>query len=106
MQLKNLKNLILGFFVIISLALNPSELFAQNVVTKGKIRTTNDDGSRTITIKDGKKDFRIEYEGDIEISDDDREIVSISRNGYIEIKKTRFGKRRRLFIESEGGDST
>ena len=103
MQIKNVKNLILGLLVVTAFLLSPAETFAQRTVMKGNFRTTNDDGSRTITIKNGNKDFRIEYEGDITISDDDKEIVSISRNGYIEIRKTRFGKRRRLFIESEGG---
>ena len=41
---------------------------------------------------DNNRDFKIEYEGDIKISDDDKDIVAISRGGYIEIKKSSFGK--------------
>ncbi|WP_442266393.1 hypothetical protein ACSIGC_01380 [Tenacibaculum sp. ZS6-P6] len=59
-------------------------------------------GNITLFIK-GKGKFHIEYEGDIEVSDDDKDIISISRDGFIEIKKTSFGKKRRLVIEAESG---
>ena len=106
MQIKNLKKLLLGLLVFSVVLASPSEIFGQTTITKGNFRTTNKDGSRTITVKNDRQDFRIEYEGDITISDDDKRITAISRNGYIEIRKTRFGKRRRLFIESEGGKLT
>ena len=48
-------------------------------------------------------DYKIEYEGDFELSDDDTDIVSISRGGYLEISKTTFGSKRRVLIESEAG---
>ena len=55
-----------------------------------------------ISVDDGKeKSFSIEYEGEITISDDDRDVVSISRGGYLEIKKSAFGSRRRIYMESD-----
>ncbi|MFY7670956.1 hypothetical protein ACOSP6_07675 [Tenacibaculum sp. MEBiC06402] len=59
-------------------------------------------GNFSIDIK-GKGDFKIEYEGDIVLSDDDKDIVSISRGGFIDIKKSSFGKKRRIVIEAESG---
>lgn len=103
MRIKNLKKLLWGLFIASAFLISPTNLYSQTTVIKGNFTTKNDDGSHTITVKNDKHDFRIEYEGDISISDDDKEITAISKNGYIEIRKTRFGKRRRLFIESEGG---
>jgi len=45
-------------------------------------------------------DYKIEYEGDFELSDDDTDIVSISRGGYLEISKTVFGSKRKVLIEN------
>ena len=100
MQIKNVKNLILGLLVVTSLLFSTTTAYGQDV--EDRITYTKD-GSRSITIKNSRQNFKIEYEGDITLSDDDKDITAISRNGYIEIRKTRFGKRRRLFIESEGG---
>ncbi len=47
--------------------------------------------------------YKIEYEGDFELSDDDTDIVSISRGGYLEISKTTFGSKRRVLIENGSG---
>ncbi|NVK53766.1 MAG: hypothetical protein HWD85_12595 [Flavobacteriaceae bacterium] len=74
--------------------------------SKGKtyhISSTSKNGVRTYHIKDGQKDFRIEYEGDITLSDDDKDIVAISRGGFIEIKKSSFGTKRRILIHNENG---
>lgn len=51
----------------------------------------------------GFSDFNIEYRGKIELTDDDRDIKSISDDGYLEINKTVFGSRRTIVIESMGG---
>lgn len=104
MQIKNLKRTAVAFLLASCFLLIPTENFGQEVtVMKGNFRTTNDDGTRTITIKNDKNDFRIEYEGEITVSDDDKDIIGISRGGYIEIRKSRFGKRRRIVIEAESG---
>jgi hypothetical protein len=48
-------------------------------------------------------DFKIEMRGKIELSDDDKDIRSISDDGYLEISKTVFGSKRTIVIESLGG---
>jgi len=102
MQLKNLKNLFVGFLLSISFLISPSEIIGQTTIN-GNFHSKNSDGTKTYTYNNSKQKFSIEYEGEITLSNDDKEITSISNNGFIEIRKTRFGKRRRLIIESEGG---
>jgi hypothetical protein len=48
-------------------------------------------------------DFNIELRGKIELTDDDKDIKSISDDGYLEIEKTVFGSKRTIVIESMGG---
>jgi hypothetical protein len=52
---------------------------------------------------DDNTDFNIEMRGKIELSDDDKDIKSISDDGYLEISKTVFGSKRSILIESLGG---
>lgn len=65
--------------------------------------TINNSKSK-ISISNSKNDFKIEYEGEITLSDDDSDIKDISRGGYIEIKKSSFGKRRKIIIEKDGNE--
>jgi hypothetical protein len=44
--------------------------------------------------------YDVEYEGDVEISDDDTDVLSVSRGGYLEISKTTFGSKRKIYIEN------
>lgn len=46
--------------------------------------------------------FSVEMRGKIEITDDDKDIRSMSPDGYLEINKTVFGSRRTLIITPEG----
>ena len=81
--------------------LYPSVAEAQRKSTSVSINNSN--GKTTISIKNGfGNNFSVEYQGDIELSDDDSDIVSISRGGYMEIKKTAFGSRRKIFMEPDG----
>ncbi|WP_208505606.1 hypothetical protein [Roseivirga sp. E12] len=56
-------------------------------------------GARTITHNSGSQRLNVEYDGDIEFADDDKSIKSISRGGYLFIRKTSFGKRREILAE-------
>ena len=56
-------------------------------------------GTYRYTSKQGNNGFEVEYEGKIEFTDDDRAIKSISRGGYIKIRKTSFGEKRELLAE-------
>ncbi|KQC29072.1 hypothetical protein AAY42_03525 [Flagellimonas eckloniae] len=57
-------------------------------------------GKTTISVNNGfGNSFHVEYRGEIKLSDDDSDVVSISPGGYMEIKKSAFGNRRKIFIE-------
>ena len=73
-------------------------------VTKG---TTISDNGRThrVIFNDGRDMMSFEYEGDIEVADDDRSIASISDGGYLEIEERHRGDRRRLVIEPQSDGS-
>ena len=97
---KTIKSVLLVITTIITFLLSSSDIFSQNSVSVSHHST----GVHKIHINNSfMKDFKIEYEGEITLSDDDKDIVAISRGGYIEIKKSSFGKRRRLIIENDGG---
>ena len=56
-------------------------------------------GVHTVTHSNSQGRFQMEYEGKIEFSDDDKSIKSISRGGYLLIRKTTFGDRREILAE-------
>ncbi len=63
----------------------------------------SDNGKTTISIKNGLgNNFHIEYKGDITLSDDDTDVIGISNGGYMEIKRSAFGSKRKILIESDG----
>ena len=51
----------------------------------------------------GITNFNIEVRGKVEVTDDDKDIKSVSNDGYVQITKTIFGSRRAIIIESIGG---
>ena len=81
------------------LALQPQYLSGQH---SRNISYSSNNGKTTIEMTKNKDSFKIEMEGDISVSDDDRDITAISRGGYIEISKTAFGNQRKIEIESTG----
>ena len=71
--------------------------------TGATVYSKNGFGGKTVVkISLGSQKYSIEYEGDIILSDDDKDIIDITRDGFIQIKKTAFGGKRKLFISSEG----
>jgi hypothetical protein len=63
----------------------------------------SDKGSKmTYKNSDGFNSFKIEVRGTIEVSDDDRDIKSMSADGYLEITKTTFGSKRTIKISAQG----
>ncbi|GMN08892.1 hypothetical protein MTsPCn9_06520 [Croceitalea sp. MTPC9] len=59
-------------------------------------------GKTSISVKNGfGNNFSVEYKGEITLSDDDTDVIAISENGYMEIKKSAFGSRRKIFIEPD-----
>lgn len=63
------------------------------------------ENSTKIVIKNsyGMSSFDIELRGKIQLTDDDKDIKSMSADGYLEVKKTVFGSRRTLIVSNEGG---
>lgn len=51
----------------------------------------------------GLTNFNIEVRGKIEVTDDDKDIKSLSNDGYLQITKTVFGSKRTIIVESLGG---
>jgi len=91
---------ILSIVLLAFLITLPANVDAQKSKNKTNYSISND-GKGKIKISSNGKDFKIEYEGDITLSDDDKDIVAISRGGFIEIEKSSFGNRRRIVIESD-----
>ena len=50
----------------------------------------------------GLSNFNVEIRGKIDLTDDDKDIKSISADGYLEINKTVFGSKRTLIITPQG----
>lgn len=101
-----LKSLRWTTFLIIIL-INSKQIFAQTetVSTSKEYSSTSVEGKgkshwRTST---GATSFNIESRGKIELTDDDKDVKSMSEDGYLEISKTVFGSRRSIIIESMGG---
>ena len=91
----------------VAMALQTNSVTGQtSIKTKNSnysISSTSKKGVRTYHVKNGRQDFRIEYDGDITLSNDDRDIVGVTRGGFIEIKKSSFGTKRRILIHNESG---
>lgn len=66
--------------------------FAQETILSSSSKT------HTYTHNNGYSSFSIETRGKIILTDDDKDVKSISADGYLEINKTVFGSRRSLVI--------
>lgn len=96
-----ISNVTLSCLILTLLGLSLS-LPAQEASTK-TYSSTSINGTKRWRTNTGFTDFNIEYRGTIEVTDDDRDISSISDDGYLEISKTVFGSKRAIIIESLGG---
>ncbi|MEQ8470284.1 MAG: hypothetical protein RIC35_03825 [Marinoscillum sp.] len=94
-KFKNLFIAILTALVLVGIAFTSHAQYSVNVSSHG--------GKSTYKINNVVGDYKVEYEGDFQLSDDDKDIVAISRGGYFEISKSSFGASRKVRIESEGG---
>ncbi|HQQ98481.1 MAG TPA: hypothetical protein PLX35_14520, partial [Cyclobacteriaceae bacterium] len=84
-------------FTLLTLCLVVSTTFAQDVAS-----TTRKKGFHFSFGDYGIGNFNVQSRGKIEISDDDKDVKSISSDGYLEITKTVFGSRRSLVITPSG----
>lgn len=91
-------------FMLVMLLVNKSVAQDETVSTsKSKISIHTDNETMRWRTSTGVTDFNIEIRGKIDITDDDKDIKSISDDGYLEITKTVFGSKRAIIIESLGG---
>lgn len=98
------KRNVFGVVVIALLLFQSTHIFSQKRTDKRSnytVNVSNKNGKNTVHVKDNGKDFKIEYEGDFTLSDDDKDITAITAGGFIEITKSSFGNRRRVVIESD-----
>ena len=112
-QKLRIMTILLGILAAVLVILLPNQLAAQDkVVAKQKYKDGGNeqttvsirsiDGKSTVKFSNWQKEYRIEFDGEFELSEDDTDIVSISRGGYFEISKSTFGSRRRVLIEATG----
>lgn len=98
--------------MIVALITNIQRVNAQSASTESSSSGTESTSSRTDNGRErntsrwrtstGITDFNIETRGSLELTDDDKDIKSLSRDGYLEITKTVFGSKRSIIIESVG----
>ncbi|HEY9116373.1 MAG TPA: hypothetical protein VIN11_01025 [Roseivirga sp.] len=92
------RSIVMGVAVaILALLTFTHEVHAQNEKTSTSISVSR--GVHTISHSNAQGRLNLEYEGKIEFSDDDKSIKSISRGGYLLIRKTTFGDRREVLAE-------
>lgn len=92
----------LFFLILLVTASSLHLLRAQEANSEKNVVIREDKGVHRWRTSTGLTDFNIEFRGKITVSDDDRDIRSISEGGYLEISKTVFGSKRRIIIESLG----
>jgi len=109
--MKNLgqKLKIKGWVILVALLVISASGVAQTVIksdeNKERIVITKNNNTWKHTSKSGLSSFNIEYKGKIEVTDDDKDIKSISPGGYLEISKTTFGSKREILVEAASGGS-
>lgn len=70
-------------------------------VAAQQVNRTRNNGRFSMTYKDGRYELQVDGRGDIEITDDDRDIRSISNGGYLEIEEVDGRERHRIRIDGE-----
>ncbi|MFY0591730.1 hypothetical protein [Roseivirga sp.] len=94
-KLKN-RSIVMGIAIaFLALFMIAKDAQAQRTSTTVSVKN----GSSRYTHKSGSQSLNVEYEGDIEFTEDDKSIKSISKRGYIFFRKTSFGKRKEILAE-------
>lgn len=66
------------------------------------VYSSNNDSKVRYRFSSALSDFNVESRGKFELTDDDKDIKSMSADGYLEITKTVFGSRRSIVITPQG----
>ena len=88
------------FLTLICISLITIYSFGQSGSTRGY--ASGKESKISYKHSDGLNTFNIDMRGTIEVTDDDRDIKSMSPDGYLEITKTTFGSKRTIKISAEG----
>ena len=101
-----MRALVIGILSLLFIGICPGKEVIAQGGSYEKVRISEkSDGKITYQWVDGGYSLSIELEGDVEWSDDDKGIKSISRNGYIEIEeKTRRNRQRLVVEQAPNGD--
>ncbi|MFM7486473.1 MAG: hypothetical protein ACKO13_06075, partial [Cytophagales bacterium] len=87
------------------IALGVAVAIVVGLVSTGHAQTevyTSNSRTTSYRTSNGLSSFSVEVRGKIELTEDDRDIKSMSPDGHLEIKKTVFGSRRSLVIKPVG----
>src|SRR5688572_27082918 len=90
-------------FLLTTLLVSAVQTFGQEQSAESKSSRSHHVDERNVSRwrnTNGLSDFNIEMRGTIELTDDDRDVKSLSNDGYLEITKTVFGAKRQIVIES------
>ncbi len=87
------RNLLIAMLTILSLAAIAISAHAQLAFNYSISNSRSNHQVHTVL-----GDFKVEYEGRITVSNDDKDIVDISRGGYFELSKASFGASRKVKI--------
>ncbi|MEP2667978.1 MAG: hypothetical protein ABJH04_03225 [Cyclobacteriaceae bacterium] len=68
---------------------------------EANVQINRDHNKIIIKNRTGFSSFDVELRGKIQLTDDDKDIKSMSPDGYLEVKKTVFGSRRTLIVSPE-----
>src|SRR5687767_11944575 len=102
----NFRKSITWILAVIMLAIVSGPALSQVSASSSKNESTtvihNDRSTMRWRTSTGLSDFNIEMRGKIELTEDDKNIKSMSDDGYLEINKTVFGSKRTIVIESLG----
>lgn len=86
------------------IAILPVNTTYSQISVFGSSRSVNNSETK-VHFNDGSTSFELEYKGTITLSDNDDDIIAISKGGYFEIEKKAFGSKRRILIEAERNGS-
>src|SRR5882672_11048244 len=75
---------------------------AKGQETSVSVSTKRDSEKTVWNHSNGMSSFNVEIRGKIELTDDDKDIKSMSSDGYLEINKTAFGSKRTLIVTPQG----
>jgi hypothetical protein len=78
-------------------------IFSTAIAQKETYTSSNKSTRVTFNHSNGISSFNVEMRGKIDVTDDDKDIRSISADGYLEISKVTFGSKRSIKITPEGG---